>query len=198
MVAPRWAPERRADVTVTWCPTGCRARRSGRTDCYNDDGEVNERRDKNSGYKRSLDLALDNLGWAALLQGDHDRSRPFYEESLVVCKDLGDKAVASESLDGMACVAGTKGGVERAARLFGAARALRETLREAVAFQRTPEEEATPSTTRSRSAPVPRPPASPWNTASPEHGRLCPCVLVWELGIANGQFGRSLRFPGTR
>ena len=94
------------------------------------------------GYKRSLDLALDNLGWAALLQGDHDRARKYYEESLVVCKDLGDRAVASESLDGMACVAGAKGEFERAGRLFGAAQAMRETLREAVAFQQTPEEEA--------------------------------------------------------
>jgi predicted ATPase/DNA-binding CsgD family transcriptional regulator len=94
------------------------------------------------GYRRSLDLALDNLGWAALLQGDHDRARTYYEESLVVCKDLGDRAVASESLDGMACVAGARGEPGRAAKLFGVATTLRETLREAVAFQHTPEEEA--------------------------------------------------------
>jgi predicted ATPase/DNA-binding CsgD family transcriptional regulator len=94
------------------------------------------------GYKKSLNLALDNLGWVALLQGDHERARTFYEESLMVCKEMGDKMIASESLDGLACVAGAQGEAERAARLFGASEALREALREAVAFQHTPEEEA--------------------------------------------------------
>ena len=41
-------------------------------------------------------------------------------------------------LDGLACVAGTEGGAERAVRLFGAA----EALREAVGWHRNLEEEA--------------------------------------------------------
>ena len=90
------------------------------------------------GYKAGLQLALDNLGWAALLQGDHKRAKAAYEESLVVCKELGDKLVASESLEGLACVAGTRGEAEQAARLFGAA----EALREAVGYQHKPEEDA--------------------------------------------------------
>jgi predicted ATPase/DNA-binding SARP family transcriptional activator/DNA-binding CsgD family transcriptional regulator len=94
------------------------------------------------GYGRGLNLALDNQGWAALLRGDHDRAKPFYEESLVVCEALGDRACASESLDGLACVAAARGEPLKAARLFGAAEALRETLSEAVAFQHTPEEAA--------------------------------------------------------
>ena len=44
--------------------------------------------------------------------------------------------VASESLDGLACVTGARGEAERAARLFGAA----ETLREAVGYQQAPRE----------------------------------------------------------
>jgi predicted ATPase/DNA-binding CsgD family transcriptional regulator len=94
------------------------------------------------GYRSKLHYALDNLGWAALLQGDLERAGTYYEESLVVCKELGDKMIASESLEGMACVSGTQGEAPRAAKLFGAAEGLQETLREAVALQHGPEEEA--------------------------------------------------------
>ena len=86
----------------------------------------------------SLELALDNLGWAALLQGDYDRARTSYQESLTLCKELGDKWIASESLEGMACIAAAEGEAERAARLFGAAQALREAL----GYHHMPEEDA--------------------------------------------------------
>ena len=76
------------------------------------------------------------------MQGDHDRARTFYRESLTVSRVLGDKACASESLDGLACIAGAEGDVGRTARLFGVAEAMRETLSEAVAFEHTPEEGA--------------------------------------------------------
>jgi ATP/maltotriose-dependent transcriptional regulator MalT len=94
------------------------------------------------GYKIHLNYALDNLGWAALLRGDHERARTSYEESLAVSNELGDKMIASESLEGLACLRASQGEAERAARLFGAAQALRQTLREAVAFQHSPEEAA--------------------------------------------------------
>jgi len=71
---------------------------------------------------------LDNLGWAALLQGDHERARISYGESLTLCKELGNGMVASESLEGMACVSVAEGESERAARLFGVAKALREAM----------------------------------------------------------------------
>jgi non-specific serine/threonine protein kinase len=91
------------------------------------------------GYKGgSLELALDNLGWAALLQDDHERARSNYRESLLLCKDLGNKTVASESLEGLACILEAEGAYERAARLFGVA----EALRGAVGFQHMPEEES--------------------------------------------------------
>jgi DNA-binding NarL/FixJ family response regulator len=94
------------------------------------------------GYRSKLHYALDNLGWAALLQGDRERARTSYEESLVVSKELGDKMIASESLEGMACISVAQGEAQKAGRLFGAAEALKETLREAVALQHGPEEEA--------------------------------------------------------
>ena len=94
------------------------------------------------GYKSGLHYVLDNLGWAALLQGDHERAKTSYQEGLTLCKELGDKMIASESLEGLACVSAAQGKGERAARLFGATEALRETLREAVAYQHSPEEAA--------------------------------------------------------
>ena len=91
------------------------------------------------GYKGgSLELALDNLGWAALLQGNHERARTSFEESLILCKLLGNKLNASESLEGMACISAAEIASERAARLFGAA----EALREAVGLEHLPEEDA--------------------------------------------------------
>jgi predicted ATPase/DNA-binding CsgD family transcriptional regulator len=94
------------------------------------------------GYRSKRHYALDNLGWAALLQGDHERARTSYEGSLVVSNELGDKSIASESLEGMACISAARGEASRAARLFGAAEGLKETLREAVALQHGPEEES--------------------------------------------------------
>jgi DNA-binding CsgD family transcriptional regulator/tetratricopeptide (TPR) repeat protein len=87
------------------------------------------------GYTGELTYALDNLGWAALYGGDPERARAAYEEGLALCAELDDKMAASNYLDGLACVVGTEGGAERAARLFGAA----ERLREAVGDKHSPE-----------------------------------------------------------
>src|SRR5215212_3807819 len=94
------------------------------------------------GYRQKLNYALDNLGWAELLRGDYEEAKPFYEESHVVSRELGDRSIASESLEGMACIAGAQGEALKAGRQFGAAEGLKETLREAVALQHSPEEEA--------------------------------------------------------
>jgi hypothetical protein len=88
------------------------------------------------GYKGVLEFALDNLGWVALLSGDHQRAKVLHEESLALCRELGDRYIAPESLEGLACIAVTDGEVECAARLFGAA----EALREAVGYQQAPRE----------------------------------------------------------
>src|SRR5687768_11933193 len=56
----------------------------------------------------------------------HQRAETLTDESLVLCKELGDKLIGSESIEGLACAAGAKGEAERAAKLFGAAEALRE------------------------------------------------------------------------
>jgi non-specific serine/threonine protein kinase len=90
------------------------------------------------GYKFGLDGILHNLGWAALLQGVHERAKTSYKESLAFCKELGNKLTTSGSLQGLACVAGTTGESKHAARLFGAA----EALREAAGYHDTPEDDA--------------------------------------------------------
>jgi DNA-binding CsgD family transcriptional regulator len=71
------------------------------------------------------------------LQGDHERARISYRESLTLCKELGDKMIAVGSLDGLACTSAAEGASERAARLFGAAEVLGEAVRPL-----TPEEDA--------------------------------------------------------
>ena len=68
--------------------------------------------------------------------GDHEHAEALHEESLVLCRELGDRLIASESMEGLACTAGTKGEAERAARLFGAA----EALREAAGYRQAPRE----------------------------------------------------------
>jgi predicted ATPase/class 3 adenylate cyclase len=89
------------------------------------------------GHKGKLQYVLDNLGWAALVRGDYERAHALHQESLELSRELGDKLVAAESLEGLACSA-ARGEEERAARLFGAA----EAVREAVGYHQTPRESA--------------------------------------------------------
>jgi predicted ATPase/DNA-binding SARP family transcriptional activator/DNA-binding CsgD family transcriptional regulator len=81
-----------------------------------------------------LQYALDNLGWAMFLRGEYDKASTLLKESLALCHEVGDRMIASEILEGLACSAGAKGEARRAARLFGAA----EALREAIGYQQTP------------------------------------------------------------
>jgi tetratricopeptide (TPR) repeat protein len=77
------------------------------------------------GYRRArFEYPVDNLGWAALVRGDVEDAEVKYQESLMLCRELGNELVAAESLQGLACVAGKRGDMERSARLFGAADAL--------------------------------------------------------------------------
>jgi predicted ATPase/class 3 adenylate cyclase len=78
------------------------------------------------GRRGLLQIALDNLGWAALIRGDHQKAEALHEVSLVLCRELGDKLIGLESIEGFACAAGAGRAAERAARLLGAAEALRE------------------------------------------------------------------------
>ena len=85
-----------------------------------------------------LPRALDTLGWAALLGGEPGRAKAVLAESLMLCKELGDKGTLLMSLEGLACVAGAEGDGLRAAKLFGAA----ETLMEGIGYRLVPQERA--------------------------------------------------------
>src|SRR3546814_2135626 len=65
-------------------------------------------------------------GWIALLQDDLGRAANLYRESLSLSWDAGMNPLVQMALEGLACVAGAKGGADRVARLWGAAQALHE------------------------------------------------------------------------
>ena len=52
----------------------------------------------------------------------------------MLCREIGDRLTASESLEGLACSAGARGETRRASVLLGAA----EALREATGYQLAP------------------------------------------------------------
>ncbi|HSH81589.1 MAG TPA: adenylate/guanylate cyclase domain-containing protein [Herpetosiphonaceae bacterium] len=83
---------------------------------------------------RRLGLTLDSLGKVLIERGDHARARALLTEGLRLAQHYGSKRQLQEALDGLAWLAAPEGmargapgeGAERAARLFGAAEALRE------------------------------------------------------------------------
>ena len=66
-----------------------------------------------------------NFGLAALLTGDTDAAAHAFREELRLCRELVARPFATEGLLGLAGVAVVRGDVDRAARLVGAAEALR-------------------------------------------------------------------------
>jgi DNA-binding CsgD family transcriptional regulator len=99
-----------------------------------------------------------------LAREDHERARALYEENLVLCRELGDKLVASASMDGLACYAASGGEAHRAARLFGAAQALREE----VGYRQKPRERSL---------------REPYLTIA----RSCSDEAAWKTAFAEGQ-----------
>ena len=71
---------------------------------------------------------LGNLGGVALLQGDLPRAAACSRESLLLHWEVGYKEGVAYALEHLAGVATADGEPERAARLFGAAEALREAI----------------------------------------------------------------------
>jgi tetratricopeptide (TPR) repeat protein len=72
-------------------------------------------------------VALSNLGWMVLLQDDLEGAAGFFEESLSLAWESGIKPMVLPILEGLACVAGARGGAQRAACLWGAAQSLKAT-----------------------------------------------------------------------
>jgi predicted ATPase/DNA-binding SARP family transcriptional activator/DNA-binding CsgD family transcriptional regulator len=76
--------------------------------------------------RRGVARCLSVLGDIALEQHEHRAARSRCEEALMMFKDLGDKWWIAWSLDGLAKVAAAQKQHTRAVRLFGSAKALRD------------------------------------------------------------------------
>jgi predicted ATPase/DNA-binding SARP family transcriptional activator len=99
--------------------------------CLGSDHDAKELVERAMPIARRLDdpslwmLVDGNLGLAALLTGDIETARDAFREELRLCRDLVVRPFAFEGLSGLAAVAATRGETDRAARLAGAASALR-------------------------------------------------------------------------
>ncbi|MDP9372367.1 MAG: tetratricopeptide repeat protein [Chloroflexota bacterium] len=78
--------------------------------------------------EKNISKTLVTLGSLALRHGDHRRARALYAEALALCRELGDREVIAYCLEGLADVARVRGEADQAARLWGAAERLRETI----------------------------------------------------------------------
>jgi DNA-binding CsgD family transcriptional regulator/tetratricopeptide (TPR) repeat protein len=83
---------------------------------------------RDAGDRTLLPLPLHNLGWVALLRGDLERAEVLHKESLALSGEMGGSWGTLAFLEALACTAGAKGEAQKAARLIGAAEALRETM----------------------------------------------------------------------
>jgi predicted ATPase/DNA-binding SARP family transcriptional activator len=72
--------------------------------------------------------SLNNLGNVAYDQGDYGTARALQEESLAIFRELGDRQGIASTLEGFAYLAMVEGQRERAVRLWGGAKALREAI----------------------------------------------------------------------
>lgn len=70
--------------------------------------------------------ALYGLAFLSLARGDHELATSQAQQSLTLCVELGDTRGSTYALDTLGCIAEAQGNARRAARLFGAAAALRE------------------------------------------------------------------------
>jgi len=83
---------------------------------------------RTSGYKVDINWALNNLGRALAGQGDRARAAELFSESLALAYKQEDQWNVAAALEGLAMLGGAADWAERAARLLGAAAALRERI----------------------------------------------------------------------
>ena len=73
-------------------------------------------------------MTLGHLGTLALRQGDHAEAERYFREALALRLDRDDRYGMAIQLTDLAYLAAARGEAERAARLAGAASALREAI----------------------------------------------------------------------
>jgi tetratricopeptide (TPR) repeat protein len=79
-------------------------------------------------HRSGVGSVLDNLGILALRRGDVEAASALFEECLRLWIEIGDKKGAVQGLEEMAAVCAARSDSRRAARLWGAAKALRESI----------------------------------------------------------------------
>ena len=80
------------------------------------------------GDVRGIAVNLNNLGSVLCELGEYAKAGALFRESLLLCQGLGEKGVMAHALEGQAMMVGAQGDGERAARLWGAAAAMRHDL----------------------------------------------------------------------
>jgi tetratricopeptide (TPR) repeat protein len=80
------------------------------------------------GDRRGIAGSLLSLGLVASMQGEYAGAATLIEEGLLLGRDIGARDLAADSLESLGWVAAARGQPQRAARLGGAAGALREAL----------------------------------------------------------------------
>jgi predicted ATPase/DNA-binding CsgD family transcriptional regulator len=80
------------------------------------------------GYRSEPAEALAALGQVAAVQQDYATALTRYEEGLLLAREIGNKGKVASCLEGLAGVRAARGELLQAARLWGAAEALREAL----------------------------------------------------------------------
>jgi predicted ATPase/class 3 adenylate cyclase len=80
------------------------------------------------GDKAGIAHSLSHLGRVAAIQGDYTAAHPLYKESLGIAREAGDKELVASGLEGLAGVVAAQGEPAWAARLWGAAEAVREVI----------------------------------------------------------------------
>jgi predicted ATPase/DNA-binding CsgD family transcriptional regulator/predicted negative regulator of RcsB-dependent stress response len=131
-------------------------------------------------HRHYLVYALTTLGWVALVQNDVNRSRTSFTEGLKLSQKLGAKEAVLQTLEGLACIAGTLGEPRRAATLLGAVQALQE----ATGLQQEPSVHALEDAYLL--AALPRPDEESW-VAAFEEGRAMMYEEVVEYALSEDE-----------
>lgn len=76
----------------------------------------------------TIGYALSRLGFVLVHQSDYGRAAASFMESLTLCRETDSRWISADCLEGLARIASAKGQCEHAARLFGAAEVLFETV----------------------------------------------------------------------
>jgi predicted ATPase/transcriptional regulator with XRE-family HTH domain len=80
------------------------------------------------GDRRGIATELYGLGWIAFSKGDYEQAQKLYEESLAMLRKLNHMWIIATCLEGLAPAIAAQGQLMRAARLWGAAHTLRQTM----------------------------------------------------------------------